>query len=99
MQLLQSPRRLLHTRTKGGRPRRGKSAPSRRRPGEHPPAQHPTDLNSPNQIAWLIREWTFEDAAIDGEYRETGTRTCGYALGNDYIVCESVGTGHRGRQR
>ena len=51
------------------------------------------------QLGWLIGEWTFEDVEIDGEYRETGTRACEYALGREYIVCESFGVNHRGRER
>lgn len=51
------------------------------------------------QLGWLIGEWTFEDVEIDGEYRETGTRVCEYALGGEYIVCESFGVDHRGRER
>jgi hypothetical protein len=51
------------------------------------------------RLDWLIGEWDFADAEIDGEYRETGTRVCEYMLGGDYIVCESEGTDHRGRTR
>lgn len=51
------------------------------------------------QLDWLIGEWTFEDVEIDGEYRETGTRVCEYALGGEYIVCESNGVNHLGRER
>jgi hypothetical protein len=51
------------------------------------------------RLDWLIGEWDFADAEIDGEYRETGTRVCEYTLGGDYIVCESEGTDHRGRTR
>lgn len=50
-------------------------------------------------LDWLVGEWTFDDAQIEGEYRETGTRDCAYALGGDYIRCESHGTDHRGRER
>jgi hypothetical protein len=51
------------------------------------------------QLGWLVGEWDFEDVEIDGEYRETGTRTCEYTLGGEYIVCESQGVDHRGRRR
>lgn len=51
------------------------------------------------QLDWLIGEWTFEDVELDGEYRETGTRVCSYALGDEYIVCESRGVDHRARER
>lgn len=52
-----------------------------------------------SQIDWLVGEWTFEDAEVDGEYREAGTRVCEYTLGGDYIGCESHGTDYRGRER
>ena len=51
------------------------------------------------QLDWLVGSWTFEDAALAGEYRESGTRDCAYALGGDYIRCESRGIDHRGRER
>lgn len=63
-------------------------------------AQEP-DTSQPGitQLAWLIGEWTFEDIEIDGDYRESGTRVCEYALGGDYIACESRGVNHRGVER
>ncbi len=51
------------------------------------------------QLGWLVGEWTFADEEIDGEYRETGTRVCAWALGGEYISCESRGVNHRGRER
>lgn len=51
------------------------------------------------ELEWLLGEWTFEDVEIDGEYRESGTRVCEYALGDEYIVCESLGVNHRGAER
>ncbi|MEQ8330294.1 MAG: hypothetical protein RH859_07540 [Longimicrobiales bacterium] len=51
------------------------------------------------QLDWLIGSWTFDDEALAGEYRESGTRDCAYALGGDYIRCESTGVDHRGRER
>ena len=51
------------------------------------------------QLAWLVGEWSFEDVEIDGEYRESGSRICDYALGGEYIRCESHGVDHRGRER
>jgi len=50
-------------------------------------------------LDWLIGDWSFKDEQINGEYRESGTRTCAYALGGDYIRCESRGVDHRGRER
>lgn len=51
------------------------------------------------QLAWLVGDWHFEDVQIEGEYRESGTRSCEWALGDDYIVCESHGVNHRGQER
>lgn len=52
-----------------------------------------------DQLAWLVGEWDFEDVQLEGEYREAGTRTCDWALGGDYIACESHGVDHRGGER
>lgn len=50
-------------------------------------------------LDWLIGEWSFEDEEIAGDYRESGTRTCSWALGGDYIRCASEGRDHRGGAR
>lgn len=50
-------------------------------------------------LDWLVGEWSFTDEQINGDYRETGSRSCAYALGGDYIRCESRGRDHRGRER
>ena len=52
-------------------------------------------------LSWLIGVWEFDDrstAAAGFDYQETGTRTCGWALDDQYIRCESRGTS-RGRTR
>jgi len=51
------------------------------------------------RLDWLIGEWAFDDIAIDGHYRETGTRNCEYALNDTYILCQSVGTSNKGKIR
>jgi hypothetical protein len=52
-------------------------------------------------LSWLIGVWEFDDrstAAAGFDYQETGTRTCAWALDDQYIRCESRGTS-RGRTR
>ncbi|MCG8435764.1 MAG: hypothetical protein MJA83_17210, partial [Gammaproteobacteria bacterium] len=51
------------------------------------------------KLDWLIGSWNFVDTEINGEYQEKGTRVCDYALDNHYILCESKGTSHTGRER
>ncbi len=64
-----------------------------------PPASLSAQEAGIEQLAWLVGEWRFEDEEINGEYRETGTRVCEWALGGEYISCESQGVDHRGRER
>lgn len=51
------------------------------------------------RLSWLIGEWEFADRQIGGEYRETGSRSCDWALNGEYIECISIGTSHTGKQR
>lgn len=51
------------------------------------------------ELSWLVGEWTFEDYAVEGEYREVGTRVCEFTLGDEYIQCDSHGVDHRGNER
>ena len=50
-------------------------------------------------LSWLIGEWTFEDAAVDGSYWERGTRSCEWVLHDQYIRCESQGVSNSGHER
>lgn len=45
-------------------------------------------------VDWLVGEWEFADRAMlpGSSYEEYGTRSCVYALDNQYIRCESRGT-------
>ncbi len=52
-----------------------------------------------NKLSWLLGKWTFEDAQINGDYWERGTRDCKLVLDNQYIRCESKGTSNSGHQR
>lgn len=55
---------------------------------------HPLD-----KLDWLLGEWTFEDAQVNGSYWERGTRICKRVLEEQYIRCESIGTSNKGHQR
>ncbi len=50
-------------------------------------------------LDWLIGVWDYDDSQVNGDYRETGVRTCSYQLNDLYILCESVGETHTGRRR
>lgn len=52
-----------------------------------------------SKLAWLLGEWAFSDEAVDGSYRETGTRSCNYVLDESYIQCESRGVSNSGHER
>lgn len=52
-----------------------------------------------NRLGWLIGEWQFEDAQVEGEYRESGARICDWALKGEYIECISHGTSNSGKHR
>jgi hypothetical protein len=61
----------------------------------------PAPSTSVKDLAWLVGVWEFDDrstAAAGFDYQETGTRTCAWALDDQYIRCESRGTS-RGRTR
>ena len=51
------------------------------------------------RLDWLIGDWQFDDQQVNGPYRETGTRSCRYALDQRYIRCESEGNSHNGKRR
>lgn len=51
------------------------------------------------KLSWLLGEWTFEDAQVNGQYWERGTRTCILVLENQYIQCESKGISNSGKER
>ena len=52
-----------------------------------------------DKLSWLVGSWDFDDAQVDGDYRETGTRICERTLDDEYIVCESHGTSQTGKVR
>ncbi len=57
------------------------------------------EQNPIQQLDWLIGSWDFEDVQVEGEYRETGIRTCSYVLNEQYILCESQGVTNKGKKR
>ncbi len=66
------------------------SAPATSTADDAPPIQ---------RLSWLLGEWTFEDAQVNGEYWERGTRTCLLVLRDQYIRCESKGVSNSGHER
>lgn len=58
-----------------------------------------TEQRPIQRLSWLIGSWTFSDEAVDGSYKETGTRDCEYTLNDTYILCRSVGTSNSGKVR
>lgn len=64
-------------------------------------AQQNGDAPSIRDLELLIGDWTFVDAATEYagyEYSESGTRSCAYALDEQYIRCVSKGRA-RGKDR
>lgn len=55
---------------------------------------HPMD-----KVSWLVGNWTFEDAQVNGEYWERGSRDCVKVLHDQYIRCESKGLSNKGHER
>lgn len=51
------------------------------------------------KLGWLLGNWTFEDAQVNGEYWERGTRNCALVLDEQYIRCESRGISNKGHRR
>ena len=51
------------------------------------------------KLDWLLGKWIFEDAQINGNYWEKGTRNCKYVLDDQYIRCESRGISNKGHER
>lgn len=51
------------------------------------------------RLEWMIGEWRFDDQEVNGDYRETGTRSCVWTLDKKYIQCKNTGTNHRGKTR
>ncbi len=58
--------------------------------------QEPSPMQA---LSWLVGEWTFEDAAVNGSYTERGTRNCEWVLHDQYILCESHGVSNSGHER
>ncbi len=52
-----------------------------------------------SKLGWLIGSWQFDDRSVNGKYHESGTRTCDYALNDQFIMCESVGVSNSGKHR
>ncbi len=61
---------------------------------EETEAGHPMD-----KLSWLLGAWTFEDAQVNGDYWERGTRDCVKVLDDQYIRCESKGVSNSGHER
>ena len=57
-------------------------------------AIHPMD-----KLNWLLGQWTFEDAQVNGKYWERGSRDCIKVLHDQYIRCESKGVSNKGHER
>ena len=55
--------------------------------------------NPMDKLSWLLGNWTFEDAQVNGAYWERGTRDCVKVLDDQYIRCESIGTSNSGNER
>ena len=51
------------------------------------------------RLDWLVGEWETRDEQVEGDYVETGPRSCDWGLNDRYIVCRGVGTNHRGKSR
>ena len=51
------------------------------------------------RLSWLVGEWQTLDEQVDGEYTESGPRSCDWGLNERYIVCTGTGTNHRGNSR
>ncbi len=50
-------------------------------------------------LDWLIGSWDYADQAVKSDYTDTGQRECRYTLMQQYIVCESKGVTHTGKER
>lgn len=55
--------------------------------------------NPMDKMSWLLGNWTFEDAQVNGQYWERGTRICVKVLDDQYIRCESKGVSNSGNER
>ena len=45
-------------------------------------------------LSWMIGDWTFHDVATEAaghKYEERGTRSCAWAMRDQYVRCESQG--------
>lgn len=52
-----------------------------------------------SKLDWLIGDWNYEDKSLNGDYRETGVRSCAYTLNEKYILCEMHGVTNSGKKR